>query len=165
MISCILQDWSANSGSPKGRFVLVFFRACQLIRRLPGGIWILGSPVLAAYVLIVHWILGIELDYKTAVGPGLSLRHGVGLVVHRDVVIGSDCTLRQGATIGERRNDGKCPVLEDRVEIGANAVLLGPVRIGESSVIGAGAIVLHDVEPFTVVAGNPAVVIKRLRNP
>ncbi len=165
MISCILQDWSANSGSPKGRFVLVFFRLCQLIRRLPFGIWILGFPVLAAYVLLVHWILGIELDYKTAVGPGLSLRHGVGLVVHRNAVIGADCTLRQGATIGERRNDGKCPVLEDHVEIGANAVLLGPVRIGESSVIGAGAIVLHDVEPFTVVAGNPAVVIKRLRNP
>ena len=165
MISCILQDWSANSGSPKGRFVLIFFRACQLIRRLPSGIWILGLPILAAYVLLVHWILGIELDYKTAVGPGLALCHGVGLVVHRDVVIGAGCTLRQGVTIGERRSDGKCPVLEDRVELGANAVLLGPVRIGESSVIGAGAVVLHDVEAFTVVAGNPAVVVKQLRNP
>jgi len=165
MIFYILQDWSANSGSPKGRFVLVFFRACQLIRRLPSRIWILGLPILAAYVLVVHWILGIELDYKTAVGSGLSLRHGVGLVVHRNVVIGAGFTLRQGVTIGERRGDGKCPVIADRVEVGANAVLLGPVRIGESSMIGAGAIVLHDVEAFTVVAGNPAVVIKRLRNP
>lgn len=165
MISCILQDWSANSGSPKGRFVLVFFRACQLIRRWPDGLWILGSPALAAYVLLVHWVLGIELDYKTAVGPGLILRHGVGLVVHRNAVIGAGCMLRQGVTIGERRNDGRCPVLEDRVEIGANAVLLGPVRIGESSVIGAGAIVLHDVAAFTAVAGNPAVVIKRLDHP
>ena len=125
----------------------------------------MGLPILAAYVLVVHWILGIELDYKTAVGSGLSLRHGVGLVVHRNVVIGAGCTLRQGVTIGERRGDGKCPVIADRVEVGANAVLLGPVRIGESSMIGAGAIVLHDVEAFTVVAGNPAVVIKRLRNP
>jgi len=164
MISYILQDWSANSGSPKGRFVLVFFRACQLIRCLPSGIWILGSPILAAYVLLVHWILGIELDYKTVVGAGLTLRHGVGLVVHGNAVIGVGCTLRQGVTIGERHSDGRCPVLEDRVEIGANAVLLGPVRIGESSMIGAGAVVLHGVEPFTVVAGNPAAVIKRLNN-
>jgi len=124
---------------------------------------VLGSPVLATYVLLVHWIMGIELDYKTTVGPGLCLRHGVGLVVHQNVVIGAGCTLRQGVTIGERRADGKCPVLEDGVEIGANAVLLGPLRIGASSLIGAGAIVLHDVEAFTAVAGNPAVVIKRLR--
>jgi len=165
MIFHIFQDWSANSGSPKGRFVLAFFRICQVVRGLPGGVWILGAPVLAAYVLVVHWILGIELDYKTAVGSGLSLRHGVGLVVHRNVVIGAGCTLRQGVTIGERRGDGRCPLLEDGVEIGANAVLLGPVRIGQHSVIGAGAIILHDIEAFTVVAGNPAVVIKRLNTP
>ena len=164
MISCILQDWSANSGSPKGRFVLVFFRVCQLIRKLPSGMWVLGSPILAAYVLLVHWIFGIELDYKTVVGRGLCLRHGVGLVVHRNAVIGAGCTLRQGVTVGERRGDGKCPVIGDRVEIGANAVVIGPLCIGESSVIGAGAIVLRDVEAFTVVAGNPAVVVKRLRN-
>jgi serine acetyltransferase len=165
MISYILQDWPANIGSPKGRFVLVFFRLCQLIRRWPGDVWMLGSPVLAAYVLVVHWILGIELDYKTAVGSGLCLRHGVGLVVHRNAVIGASCTLRQGVTIGERRDDGKCPVLGDRVAVGANAVVLGPVRIGESAVIGAGSIVLNDVEPFTVVAGNPAVVVNRLPRP
>jgi putative colanic acid biosynthesis acetyltransferase WcaB len=165
MISYILQDWSANSGSPKGRFVLAFFRACQWVRRLPSGMWILGSPILAAYVLLVHWIFGIELDYKTVVGRGLSLRHGVGLVVHQNAVIGANCTLRQGVTIGERRGDGKCPVIGDRVEFGANAIVIGPLCIGESSVVGAGAVVLHDVEAFTVVAGNPAVVVKRLRNP
>jgi len=165
MISYILQDWPANSGSPKGRFVLVFFRACQLIRRVPGGFWVLGAPVLAVYVIFVHWLLGIELDYLTRVGPGLSLRHGVGLVVHRDSVIGAGCLLRQGVTIGERKNGGRCPVLEDRVEVGANAVILGPVRIGGGSLVGAGSLVLEDVPPLTVVAGNPAVVIRRLENP
>lgn len=163
MISDFLQDWSANTGSPKGRFVLVFFRLCQWIRGLPGGLWIVGLPVLATYVLLVHWVLGIELDYKTVVGPGLSLRHGVGLVVHQKAVIGARCTLRQGVTIGERRKDARCPVIGDDVEIGANAVVLGAIRIGEGSVIGAGAVVLHDVEALTIVAGNPAVLVRRLQ--
>jgi len=47
MASFILQDWSANANNPKGRFVMVFFRLCQSVRRLPGGVWILGSPILA----------------------------------------------------------------------------------------------------------------------
>lgn len=136
--------------------MLAFFRLCQVIRKWPGGLWIAGSPLLALYVLLVHWVLGIELDYKTSVGPGLCLRHGVGLVIHRNAVIGAGCTLRQGVTIGERRADGRCPVLEDGVEVGANAVVLGAIRIGRSSVIGAGSVVLHDVEPRSVVAGNPA---------
>ena len=89
MISYILQDWSANRGSPKGRFVMAFFRMCQLVRRLPGGLWVFGSPLLAGYVFFVHWVMGIELDYKTAIGPGLALRHGVGLVVHSGAVIGA----------------------------------------------------------------------------
>ena len=165
MISYILQDWSANRGSPKGRFVMAFFRMCQLVRRLPGGLWLVGSPLLAAYVFFVHWVMGIDLDYKTAIGPGLALRHGTGLVVHSGAVIGAGCLLRNGVTIGERRPDGRCPVVGDSVEFGANAVVIGPVRVGNSSVIGAGAVVLHDVEPLTVVAGNPAAVVRRLESP
>lgn len=124
-----------------------------------------GSPLLATYVFFVHWVMGIELDYKTAIGPGLALRHGTGLVVHANAVLGAGCVLRQGVTIGERRPDGRCPVVGDGVEFGANAIALGPVRIGSSSVIGAGSVVLHDVEPSTVVAGNPAVLIRRLEKP
>jgi serine acetyltransferase len=165
MIPDILQDWTANQGSPKGRFVLVLFRVCQAIRQLPCGLWLLGSPVLLLYVIFVHWLLGIELDYKTSVGAGLSLRHGVGLVVHQNVRIGSRCLVRQGVTLGEKSGDGRCPVLEDDVQIGANAVVLGPVRIGRGAVVGAGSVVLHDVEPDSVVAGNPARLIRTLKTP
>jgi serine acetyltransferase len=108
--------------------------------------------------------MGIELDYKTSVGPGLALRHGTGLVVHSCAVLGAGCLLRQGVTIGERRPDGKCPTIGDHVEFGAGAIVLGPVSVGRSSVIGAGAVVLHDVAPRTVVAGNPAVVVRQLED-
>lgn len=140
---------------------MVFFRLCQRVRRWPGGLWLLGAPLLAAYVFFVHWVLGIELDYQTEIGPGLSIRHGVGIVVHRDVVIGEGCTLRQAVTIGERTPGGPCPVLGKRVETGAGAILLGGIRVGDEAVVGAGSVVLRDVEGGSVVAGNPAVVIGR----
>lgn len=157
----IFQDWSVNIHNPKGRFVMAFFRLCQKIRQLPEPLWLLGLPVLALYVLWVIWIMGIELDYRTQVGPGLRLYHGVGLVVHQDVVIGAGCMLRHAVTIGLKSGKDPCPILEDRVEVGANAVLIGPIRIGHDAVVGAGAVVLRDVEPGTVVAGNPAKPIGR----
>lgn len=160
MSAGIFQDWSANRGSPKGRFVMLFFRVCQSVRCWPFGLWVLGSPLLAAYVFFVHWVLGIELDYRTRIGSGLSIRHGVGIVVHRAAVIGSGCTLRQAVTVGEKVPGGPCPVLGDRVETGAGAIILGGIRLGDGCVVGAGSIVLHDVGAGAVVAGNPATVIR-----
>jgi putative colanic acid biosynthesis acetyltransferase WcaB len=156
----ILQDWKANEGNPKGRFVMAFFRLCQAVRRSP--LWPLGLPVLAAYVVLVHWVMGIELDYQTEVGAGLSLQHGSGLVVHQKARIGSGCTLRHGVTLGEKTKNGPLPVLGNGVEIGANAVVLGGISLGDGCVVGAGSVVLHDVPPGAVVAGNPA---KILRSP
>jgi serine acetyltransferase len=157
----ILQDWSANQGNPKGRFVLVFFRLCQVIRRLPAPFWYLGIPILAFYVVTVIWVMGIELDYRTEVGPGLRLYHGVGLVVHQDVKIGARCMLRHGTTIGLKGGKQRCPVLEDDVVVGASAVLLGPITIGKGAVIGAAAVVIDDVPAGAVVAGNPARIIRQ----
>lgn len=156
----IFQDWHANEGSPKGRFVMLFFRLCQRIRRLPSGLWILGSPVLGLYVLLVHWIMGIEIDYRSDIGAGLCIRHGTGLVVHPDVRMGVACILRQGVTIGDRLPRKGVPVLSDNVNVGAGALILGPIRVGEGAVIGAGSVVINDVAAGSVVAGNPARTIR-----
>lgn len=160
MMDYILQDWRANAGNPKGRFVLVLFRVCQSIRSLPAPLWWLGAPVLAFYVVVVIWTMGIELDYRTKVGPGLMLYHAVGLVVHSDVVIGAGVMLRHCTTIGLRDGKKPCPVIGDGVEIGANAVVIGPIHVGNGAIIGAGAVVLQDVPPGAVAAGNPARIIR-----
>lgn len=162
MVSLILQDWSANANNPKGRFVVLCFRVCQGIRSLPFGLWILGAPFLALYVLLVHWLMGIELDYKTTVGPGLALQHGTGLVVHQRAVIGAGCTLRNGVTIGERPPREGFPILGNGVDVGVNAVILGPISVGDGSVIGAGSVVIHGVNAGSVMAGNPARLIRRI---
>ena len=150
-------DWEANRGNPKGQLVLLSFRIAQAIRALPSPWWMLGAPYLALHRLGVEWVLGIELRYKTAVGAGLRLYHGQALVVHERTVIGEGCTLRHSTTIGNKSAANiDCPVLGDRVDVGAHVVILGGVKIGSDAVIGAGSVVLKDVAPRDVVAGNPA---------
>lgn len=161
----IFCDWVANRGNLKGRVILVLFRLAQRVRGLPAPWWLLGAPVLAFYELTVEWLLGVELRPRTRVGPRLRLFHAHGLVVHEGTVIGADCTLRQSTTIGNKTlADGTpsaCPTLGDRVDVGANAVILGPIRIGDGATIGAGSVVVKDVPASAVVAGNPARVLEK----
>ena len=159
-----LCDWDANRGNSKGQLVMLLFRIAQSVRRLPDPWWLLGAPYLVCYRLLVEWVLGIELRYKTQVGPRLRLFHAQALVVHEHTVIGEDCTIRQSTTIGNKTlldgESGACPVIGDRVNIGANAVILGGITIGDGAVIGAGSVVVKDVAAGAVVAGNPARVIR-----
>ena len=158
-------DWSANHGNLKGRLVLVLFRLAAACRRLPAPLWWLTVPYLIWYELTIIWTLGIELRYRTKIGPGLRLFHGQALVVHEGATIGARCTLRQSTTIGGKQlPDGTasaCPILGDDIDVGANAVILGPIRIGDRAVIGAGSVVVKDVPPGAVVAGNPAKVLRQ----
>lgn len=157
-------DWEANRGNPKGQLIMLFFRLAHAIRALPAPLWLLGAPVLAAYRVFVEWFLGVELRYKTRVGPRLRLFHAQALVVHEGSVIGADCTLRQSTTIGNKTlpdgSESAGPVLGDRVDVGSNSVVLGPIKIGDRAVIGAGSVVVKDVPTGAVVAGNPARVLR-----
>ena len=81
-----------------------------------------------------------------------------GVVVHAGSVIGDDCTLRHGVTIGNRTPDGPLPVIGNNVEIGCGAIILGGITIGDGARIGAGAIVVKDVPPGAVALSAPATV-------
>jgi serine acetyltransferase len=162
MLEFVLQDWEVNAGNPKGRLVLAFFRLCQFLRKLPGSWWLLASPILALYVVLVEWIMGIELGYRSAVGKRLRLYHGTGLIVHPWAVIGDDVTLRHGVTIGFRKNtDKRLPVLGNRVEVGCGASILGPITIGDGARVGAGSVVMQNVPAGATVIGNPARIVSR----
>ena len=84
----------------------------------------------------------------------------LGSVFHPDAVIDNNCIIRQGVTIGGRSGYTQLPRLEDSVDVGAHAQILGPIVLGHHSTIGAGAVVVKDVPPYAVVVGNPAHVIK-----
>ena len=157
----ILQDWDANRGNWKSCLVLALYRAAQAIQRQPAPLRLLGSPVVVAYVIGVEWVFGIELNLRSRIGPGLHLYHGCGLVIHESAVVGKNCTLRHCTTLGMKNGPDDCPVLGDEVDVGCNVVILGSVRIGDRAVIGAGSVVLQDVVPGDVVAGNPARSIRK----
>jgi serine O-acetyltransferase len=84
---------------------------------------------------------------------------GLGVVVHADAVIGDRVVLATGVTIGGTGTQQGVPVIEDDVYIGSGAKLLGPIRIGRGSRIGANAVVLMDVPAGAIAVGVPARVI------
>lgn len=160
----IFQDWDANRGNPKGRLVMLLFRTAHLLRQsVP--VALLFFWYFIAYRIGVEWFLGIELPWKTRIGPGFRVDHGQALVVNDGTVFGANCTVRNSTTIGNKRlRDGsysRAPRFGDRVDIGANAVVIGPITIGDDVVIGAGAVVVKDVPPNCVAVGNPARVVSR----
>lgn len=112
----------------------------------------------------VYWLLfrlvetwtGISLPKECRIGPGLRIWHFGNVFVNPATVIGANCTLRQGVTLGNRVEGGPCPVLEDGVELGAYAQVLGGVRLGAGCKVGAMAVVLQDVPAGATAVGNPA---------
>ena len=152
----ILQDWEANSGNIRSRVILVLFRLAQWFYRLPAGWRWVGFPYLAFYEVFIGWMLGIELNHKASIGPGLKLFHGTALVIHGGAVIGSHCTLRHCTTIGMKSSPDDVPLIGDHVDVGCNSVIIGRIKIGDGAVIGAGSVVVKDVPAGAVVVGNPA---------
>lgn len=155
----LFQDFRANRGNPKGMLVMVLFRVAHLLRRSIIT-FILFLPYFLLYRVFVEWVLCIELPWKTRIGPGLRIDHGQALVVNDNTVFGAGCIVRNSTTIGNKRlKDGSysaSPRFGDRVDIGANAIIIGPITIGDDAAIGAGAVVLKDVPAGHVAVGNPA---------
>jgi putative colanic acid biosynthesis acetyltransferase WcaB len=147
-------DLRANRGYPKSVLVLVLLRLAQAAR----GRRVLYVPAATLYKFVAEWVLGVEIPPTTPVGPGLKLRHGVGVVVNPAARIGANVMLRHGVTLGNRRTATDCPVVEDDVEIGAGATIVGPVTIGRGARIGANTVVIHDVPAGGVAHAAPAVI-------
>jgi len=125
---------------------------------------LLRSPFTLLYRLMAkacEWFGGIYLPYTVHVGRRVKLEHfgGMILVAH---TIGDDVIIRQNTTFGiSSLNDQKGrPIIEDGVELGAGAVVLGRVRIGKNAVIGANSAVVSDIPSNAVAAGAPAKVLK-----
>lgn len=138
------------------RSVILLFRLASYAYRGQSSFRYFFRPAAMFYKFYTEFLLGIELPPETQIAPGLRIYHGVGLVVHKGVQIGSHCVLRQGVTIGNK-GEGEprdlLPVIGNNVEFGAGAIVIGNVHIGDNVIIGAGVVVTKDVPPNSIVVG------------
>jgi serine O-acetyltransferase len=128
-------------------------------RRRPGPIRWLANGVYKFAKVPVELLTGISIPKSVQIGPGLRIYHFGNVVIHKRTVMGAHCTLRHGVTIGNRHHGGPVPTLEDDVELGAYAQVLGGIRIGRGAKIGAMSLVLQDVPPGATAVGNPARIV------
>lgn len=110
---------------------------------------------------------GIEIHPGAKIGKNLFIDHGMGVVIGETAEIGNNVTIFHGVTlggIGGESNAKRHPTVEDNVMIGAGAKILGPITIGKGAKIGANAVVLKDVPPYSTVVGIPGKVVKTNRD-
>jgi serine O-acetyltransferase len=117
-----------------------------------------GIPILPrAIANSARTLTGIEIHPAAEIGRHFFIDHGMGVVVGETAEIGDNVTLYQGVTLGGTgfATGKRHPTVEENVTIGSGAKLLGPIRIGHGSKIGANTVVIHDVPPNSTVVGNP----------
>ena len=104
---------------------------------------------------------GIEIHPGARIGEGLFIDHGMGVVIGETAVIGDNCHLFQGVTLGgtSTRRAKRHPTLGNNVVVGAGAKVIGAVNVGDNAKIGAGAVVLRDVPDNCTATGVPAKVV------
>ncbi|WP_179405214.1 serine O-acetyltransferase [Burkholderia guangdongensis] len=164
-VAAMVEDCRRNA-FVKPICVMLAYRIAHYLARRSRITRVLGAPLIALYVFVADWIMGIDIPPGTRIGEGFTLYHGTGTVINGYCAIGARCVMRHGVTIGNLlRDDGTTsgvPSIGDDVEFGAHCIVLGEVRIGDRARIGAGAVVLRDVPDDGVAVGVPATVsIKR----
>ncbi|OBH56634.1 serine O-acetyltransferase [Mycobacterium sp. E2479] len=134
--------------------------------RINHWLWQRGAKLAARITAEITRILtGVEIHPGAVLGPGLFIDHATGVVIGETAEVGEDVTLYHGVTLGgSGRDTGKRhPTIGDRVTIGAGAKILGAIKVGDDSRIGANAVVVKEVPSSSVVVGVPGQVISRSR--
>ncbi|HEX7907049.1 MAG TPA: DapH/DapD/GlmU-related protein [Paraburkholderia sp.] len=135
--------------------MLYIYRIAHLLHRLrvPFLPWVLK--------VFNRVVFSVSLPPSVKVGRNVVFGYqGLGIVVHRQAVLGNDIVIAPNVVIGGRGRQG-APVIGDNVLIGAGACILGPVTIGRNARIGANAVVMSDVPPDVTVVGVPARIVSR----
>jgi len=134
---------------------VVIFRLSSLFTQYRLGI------VGKVFAILNQILFSCDIARNAKIAGGLYLPHPSGVVVGEHAIVGKNCILHQGVTLGDRGecHEGSDPVLGDFIEVGTGAKVLGVVHLGNYVRVGANSVVLKDVEAYGVVAGVPAKLI------
>lgn len=134
------------------------YRICAKVKHIA-----YSTPLLSKYLsrrlLIRH---GLVISPGVRIGRNLKLPHPIGIVIGCQTVLGDDCTIYQGVTIGQNRNG--YPKIGNDVIIYSGAKIFGDITIGNHVVIGANSVVKNNIPDNSVVVGIPARVLRRIDN-
>jgi serine O-acetyltransferase len=110
----------------------------------------------------IQIITGIEFPCEVEIGNNFIIDHFGGIVISGYAKFGNDCRIRNGVVVGLKNvSEPKAPQIGNDVDIGAGAKILGPIKIGNRVVIGANAVVIHDVPDDSIAVGVPATIKAR----
>ena len=115
---------------------------------------------------IARFLTGIEIHPGAVIGSRLFIDHGMGVVIGETSIIGDDCTIYHGVTLGGTswKQGKRHPTLENKVVVGAGAKILGPIIIGSGAKIGSNAVVVKDIPKNVVAVGIPARIVQDAEN-
>jgi len=105
-----------------------------------------------------RWLTGIEIHPGAQIGRRLFIDHGMGVVIGETAIVGDDCTIYHGVTLGGKHGiEGKRhPTIKNNVTLGSNSQIIGNITLGNHVTVGAGAVVTKDVIDYLTVVGIPA---------
>ncbi len=154
---------AARENDPAARHLLEVLLCYQglhavWLHRAAAVLWRSGLKTLARMLAYLsRWLTGVEIHPAARLAPGVFIDHGAGVVIGQTAEVGECCLLYQGAVLGgtSKVKDKRHPTLGRCVEVGAGAILLGPIRVGDHARIGAGSVVIRDVPAGATVVGVP----------
>jgi serine O-acetyltransferase len=149
----------------QGLWAIFVYRVSNSIykSKLPS---LIKKPLLLLAIIFQKWIeitTGISIPYATSIGNSFYIGHFGGIIINAKSIIGNNCNISQGVTIGvSGRGDNRgVPVIKDNVYIGANAVIAGKIEVADNCVIAANSLLIESIEENSTVIGVPAKVINK----
>jgi serine O-acetyltransferase len=143
---------------------LLYFKGFHALvtHRFAHTLWTAGRKDFALYLQSQSSrIFAVDIHPAARIGRGIMLDHATGIVIGETAVVGDNCSLLHGVTLGGNGKDqgDRHPKIGKNVLLAAGAKVLGNIRVGDCSKVAAGSVVLQDVPPNKTVAGVPAKVV------
>ncbi len=143
---------------------LLYFKGYQAIQthRFAHALWQAGRRDFALYLQSrASQVFQVDINPQARIGRGIMLDHGTGTVIGETAVVGDHVSIMQGVTLGGtgKSDQDRHPKIGNGVLIGAGAIVLGNIRVGDCARIAAGSVVVKEVPPRVTVAGVPAKIV------